>query len=62
MREGCGAGEGQLKGLFEEEAAEDHEVVPVAVLGLHYLGGVNACLIHECHVLGLSDGGVRVCR
>ena len=31
---GCAA-ECELKGLLEEEAAEDHEVVSVAVLGLH---------------------------
>ena len=38
VADGGGAGEGEFEGCFEEKAAEDHEVVAVPVLGLHYLG------------------------
>ena len=60
--EGCGATEGQLEGLLEEKATEDHEVVSVAVLRLHYLGRVHAGFVHEYYVLRLSDSVVRICK
>lgn len=62
MGECGGAAEGELEGLFEEEAAEDHEVVAVAVLGLHDLGGVDAGAVHEGYVFRFSDGDVGVCK
>ncbi len=60
MRDGRGAGEGQLEGGLEEEAAEDHEVVAVAVLGLHDLDRVHLGLLHEGGGGGLPGwrGGV----
>ena len=61
MRESCCAAESQFEGLFEEEAAEDHEVVPVAVLGLHYLGGIDAGGGHIEGVLGFAGGEVGIC-
>ena len=48
VRKGCGAAEGEFEGLLEEEATEDHEVVSVAVFGLH-----DHCRSEDCsfHVL-----------
>lgn len=62
MGGGGGAAEGELKGLLQEKTTEDHEVVSVAVLRLHYLGSVDAGFVHECYVFGLADGDIRVCR
>ena len=61
MGEGCCAAESEFEGLFEQEAAEDHEVVPVAVLRLHYLGGIDAGGGHIEGVLGFAGGEVGVC-
>lgn len=61
MRESCCAAEGKFEGLFKEEATEDHEVVPVAVLGLHYLRGIYAGRGHVENVLGFTGREVRVC-
>ena len=41
MRESGGAGECEFESRFEEKAAEDHEVVAVAVLRLHDLDGLD---------------------
>ena len=62
MRESCCAAESEFEGLLEEEPAEDHEVVPVAVLGLHYLGGMDTGRGHVEGVLGLARGDVWVCE
>ena len=47
--------------MFEKETAEDHEVVPVAVLGLHYLSGVDYGLVHVHDVGGASGGYIGIC-
>jgi hypothetical protein len=60
VREGGGAGECQLEGLLEEVAAEDHEVVAVAVLGLHDLRRVERCPAHVGDVARLFGGVARV--
>ena len=60
MRERGGAAEGELEGLLEKEAAKDHEIVAVAVLGLHDLGGVDAGLVHERYVVRLSNGDIGI--
>ena len=60
MGESCCAAESEFEGLFEEEAAEDHEVVSVAVLGLHYLGGIDAGGGHVESVLGFAGREVGV--
>lgn len=60
MREGGCAAKGEFEGLLEEEAAEDHEVVAVAVLGLHYLGGVDAGAVHVDDVVGFAGGVVGI--
>ena len=62
MGESCCAAESEFKGLFEEEAAKYHEIVPVAVLGLHYLGGMDAGGGHIEHVFGFALGEIGVCR
>lgn len=62
MGESCCAAESEFEGLFKEEAAEDHEVVTVAVLGLHYLGGIDAGSGHIEGVLRFSGGEVGVCE
>lgn len=54
MRKCSRAAEGELESLFEQETSEDHEVVPVAVLGLHYLRRLLARLVHVDYVLGFS--------
>lgn len=61
MREGRGAAEGELEGLFEKEATEDHEVVAVAVLGLHDHGGFEHGVAHEDVVGGPLGGVFGVC-
>lgn len=61
MGESCCAAESEFEGLFEQKAAEDHEVVPVAVLGLHYLGGVDAGGGHVKGVLGFAGGEIGIC-
>jgi len=40
--------------LLEEEAAEDHEVVTIAELGLHYRGCLETCGVHVNDVVGLA--------
>ncbi len=60
MGEGGGAAEGEFEGGFEEVAAEDHEVVPVAVLRLHYLGGGERGAGHVVGVWGFAEGVVGV--
>lgn len=55
-----GAREGQLKGGFEEEAAEDHEVVAVTVLGLHDLHGLDLGGGHPEGVVWFPSRGVGV--
>lgn len=47
--------------MFEQEAAEDHEVVSVAVLGLHYHGGFEDCVAHEDLVCGAGGRVLGVC-
>lgn len=51
---GCG-GEGELEGLFEEEAAEDHEVVSVSELRLHDGCGLEAGGVHEDDIVWLTE-------
>jgi hypothetical protein len=46
VRKGGSAAEGEFEGLLEEEAAEDHEVVSVAVFGLHNHGRSEDCSVH----------------
>ena len=61
MGESRCAAESEFEGLFEQEAAEYHEVVSITILGLHYLSGINAGGGHiEC-VLGFAGGEVGVC-
>ena len=60
MGESRCAAESEFKSLFEKEAAEDHEIVPVAVLGLHYLGGIDARGRHIEGVLGFAGREVGV--
>ena len=60
MRESRGTAESELEGLFKEETPEDHEVVPVAVLWLHYLGGVKDGLRHVDYVFGFSSREIGV--
>lgn len=54
MRKSSRTTEGELESLFEQETSKDHEVVPVAVLGLHYLRRLLAGFVHVDHVLGFS--------
>ena len=61
MGESCCAAKSQFKGLFKEKAAKYHEVVPVAVLGLHDLGGIDASGGHVEDILGFTGRKVRVC-
>lgn len=58
--EGGGGAEGELEGRFEEVAAEDHEVVPVAILGLHDLRGGEGSSGHVVGVWGFAEGVVGV--
>ena len=61
MRE-CGrTAKGKLEGLFQQETAEDHEVVPVAVLGLHDLGGLELGTRHVHDVWGFGLGDFWIC-
>lgn len=60
MREGGGGGECQLERVLQQEAAEDHEVVAVAVLRLHDGGRLQARRVHEVRVVGLAQGIPRV--
>ena len=62
MGESCCAAESEFEGLFEKEAAEDHEVVSITVLGLHYLRSIDACGRHIESVLGFAGGKVGVFR
>ena len=62
MGEGRGTAKSELKRRFEEEAAKDHEIVAIAVLGLHYLGGRQDGVRHWRHVEGLAKGIVGVCQ
>lgn len=55
MGEGCRSGEGEFEGLFEQEAAEDHEVVPVPILGLHDSGSFELRGIHEVNVVWFTE-------
>ncbi len=57
MGEGGGAAKGEFEGGFEEVAAEDHEVVAVAVLGLHDLGGGECGAGHVVGLRGVCEGG-----
>lgn len=60
MGKGSGAAEGEFEGGFEEVAAEDHEVVAVAVLRLHDLGGGERGAGHVVGVRGFAEGIVGV--
>ena len=60
MGEGSGAAEGEFEGGFEEVAAEDHEVVAVAVLGLHDLGGGECGAGHIVGLWGFAEGVIGV--
>lgn len=60
MRDGRCAGEGQFEGGFEQEAAEDHEVVSVAVLRLHDLHGLDRAVAHARAGFGEERGGVGI--
>lgn len=59
-KSGCTA-ESEFEGGFEEVAAEDHEVVAVAVLGLHYLRGGEGCGGHVVGVGGFAEWVVGIC-
>lgn len=61
MGEGGGGAEGELEGGFEEVAAENHEVVAVAVLRLHDLGGMQGGGRHVMGVRRFAERVVRVC-
>jgi hypothetical protein len=55
---GCCGCESEFEGLFEEEAAKDHEVVSVAVLGLHDGRGFELGSIHEVNIVWLTEFAV----
>lgn len=55
MRERSRAAESELESLFEEETTKDHEIVPVAVLRLHYLRRLLSGFVHVDYVFGLSS-------
>lgn len=61
MGECSSAAECKFESRFQQVAAEDHEVVTVAVLGLHDLGGVEGCGGHVVGVWGFAEGAVWVC-
>lgn len=52
VREGRGAAERELERLLEQVSAEDHEVVSVAVLGLHDLRGTQRRVGHVDNMFG----------
>ena len=60
MRKSRGTSKGQFKRLFEQEASEDHEVVSVSKLGLHYHRRLQACLVHEKDVVWFPQFIVRI--
>ena len=60
MRHGRRARERQLESRLEQEAAEDHKVVAVAVLRLHDLHGLDLGRGHPEGGGGLARRGVRI--
>jgi len=60
MRDCRGAGEGKLEGGLEEESTEDHEIVAVAVLRLHYLDGLYAGGVHPEGIVWFTCCGVGI--
>ncbi len=60
MGECSTAAKGEFEGLFQEETTEDHEVVAIAVFGLHNLGRVGFCGVHVYNVFGFAEGVVGV--
>lgn len=50
------AAERELEGLFEQKPTEDHEVVAIAVLWLHYLRAVQTGFVHVDDIFGLAYG------
>lgn len=55
VRKGGGGGEGELERLLQKEATEDHEVVAVAVLGLHDGGRLEARFVHVVDVVRSAE-------
>lgn len=62
MRERRSTTKREFEGLFKEETAEDHEVVAVAELGLHYLRGIHLCTVHVDDTLRFSSCHVGICQ
>lgn len=62
VSKGSGAAECQLKGLLQEEATEDHEVVTVSVLWLHDHCRLKDRVLHVDNILWPLSRRVRVCR
>jgi hypothetical protein len=60
VREGGGCRKGKLERLLEEEATENHEMVPVAVLRLHYRSGLETRSIHVDDIVGFAELIVRI--
>jgi hypothetical protein len=60
VRESGGCRKGKLERLLEEEATENHEVVPVAVLRLHYRSGLETRGIHVDDIVGFAELIVRI--
>jgi hypothetical protein len=60
MGKGCGTGERELEGLFQEETTKDHEVVAVAELRLHDRRSLYLRSVHEVCIVGFACLIVRV--
>lgn len=61
MAERCCSAKRKFKGCFEEVAAKDHEVVAVAVLWLHDLGGGQGGVRHVVGIGRFAEGIIGVC-
>jgi hypothetical protein len=60
MRKGSRRGESKFEGLLQQKTTEDHEVVTIAVLGLHDGSGAKDGGVHKMRVIRLAEVIVRV--
>ena len=60
VRESGGGSKGELKGLLQEKATKNHEVVSITVLGLHDGGGLEARRVHEDYIVRFAKLVIRI--